>query len=302
MWATFRVGATIIRRQSILYHHHKYIIDKKYCSCRRLSSTSISRLSDDCGSNDGSITKHQDKGSILFLSPSNWPEPNATAAGTRTMSLLNHFLSSPNSPFTSVHCGCGATLHHHILNPTDNNNIRWHQIKPNRSEDMKNLIHTIETKHNNPIRAVVFDRFYAEEAYSFRIKELCPNALLILDMQDVHSLRIGRQCIVKEEVKDTFSMTRQLMKRVMEFDPSTNDHSYNESKQRKKAYDTFLREMASIHRSDLVLVCSSEEMKMLVSWGIPKWKLVQASFFCMNDEKDTTDDDDDNNYNRWRIQ
>ena len=263
------------------------------------------RLSDDC--NSDVAAKHQDRGSILFLSPSNWPEPNATAAGTRTMSLLNNFSTSLNSPFTSVHFGCGATLHDSsIINEkrTGNNNIHWHQIKPNRSEDMKNLIHTIETKHNNPIRAVVFDRFYAEEAYSFRIKELCPNALLILDMQDVHSLRIGRQCIVEEEERDIFSMTEQLMKRVMEFDPSTNYHNYNESKQRKKAYDTFLREMASIHRSDLVLVCSSEEMKMLVSWGIPKWKLSLASFFCMDDDDDDDDDNDidndndnDNNYN-----
>ena len=289
MWATCRDGAAIIRRQSLSYHHHKRITVKNYC--RRLSSTSMSRLSDDCSSNDD-VAKHQEQGSILFLSPSNWPEPNATAAGTRTMSLLNHFSTSSNSPFTSVHFGCGATLHDsHILNPTGNSNIYWHQIKPNRTEDMKNLIHTIETKHNNPIRAVVFDRFYAEEAYSFRIKELCPNALLILDMQDVHSLRIGRQCIVEEEEEDTSSMTRQLINRVMEFDPSTNYHNYGESKQRKKAYDTFLREMASIHRSDLVLVCSSEELKMLESWGIPKWKLVHASFFCMdNEEKDTTDD------------
>ena len=257
----------------------------------------MSRLSDDCGSNDG-VAKHQDKGSILFLSPSNWPEPNATAAGTRTMSLLNHFSTSLNSPFSSVHFGCGAKLHDSsIINEkrTGNNLIHWHQIKPNRSKDMKNLIHTIENKHNS-IRAVVFDRFYAEEAYSFRIKELCPNALSILDMQDVNSLRTGRQCIVEEEEEDSFSMTRQLMKRVMEFDPSTNYHNYNESKQRKKAHDIFLREMASIHRSDLVLVCSLEEMKMLESWGIPKWKLVHASFFCM-DGDDDDNDDNDNNYN-----
>ena len=96
----------------------------------------MSRLSDDCGSNDG-VAKHQDKGSILFLSPSNWPEPNATAAGTRTMSLLNHFSTSSNSPFSSVHFGCGAILHDSsIINEirTGNNNIYWHQIKPNRSD------------------------------------------------------------------------------------------------------------------------------------------------------------------------
>jgi len=54
--------------------------------------------------------EHRRSGAILFLSPSNWPEPDASAAGTRTMSLLHHFASCPTSPFTSVHFGCGAKL------------------------------------------------------------------------------------------------------------------------------------------------------------------------------------------------
>lgn len=36
------------------------------------------------------------------------------------------------------------------------------------------------------------DRFYTEEAYSFRVRELFPDALRILDMQDMHSLRAGQ--------------------------------------------------------------------------------------------------------------
>lgn len=34
-------------------------------------------------------------------------------------------------------------------------------------------------------------RFYTEEAYSFRVRSVAPNALRILDMQDMHSLRKG---------------------------------------------------------------------------------------------------------------
>ena len=34
-------------------------------------------------------------------------------------------------------------------------------------------------------------RFYTEEAYSFRVRSVIPNALQILDMQDMHSLRKG---------------------------------------------------------------------------------------------------------------
>ncbi|KAL7547143.1 hypothetical protein ACHAWF_010461 [Thalassiosira exigua] len=214
---------------------------------------------------------------ILFLSPSNWPEPNSTAAGTRTMSLLKHF-SSRDSPFGSVHFGCGAKFPPAPSNAigTSGDGIHWHRIKPNRSDEMKALLQRIEHNHA-PIRAVVFDRFYAEEAFSFRIRETCPSALLVLDMQDVHSLRLGRQCLVEEadsavsdcsdgqSVSDgnACHMTEQLMEKVI-----------------TKAYDAFLRELASVHRSDLVLVCSSEEVKLLESWNVPDWKLVPASFFC----------------------
>jgi hypothetical protein len=81
-------------------------------------------------------------------------------------------------------------------------------------------------------------------------------------------------------------MTSQLIDEVMNFDPSTypwagNSTKDSQSRHVKKAHDTFLRELGSIHRSDLVLVCSNSEMDMLQqpSWNIPHWKLVPASFF-----------------------
>ncbi|KAL7462143.1 hypothetical protein ACHAXS_002530 [Conticribra weissflogii] len=243
--------------------------------------------------------------SVLFLSPTSWPEPNATAAGTRTMSLLQHFSpacrslqsSTSSSLFHSVHFGCGANLPKRYGEGNGGcNHIQWHHIKPNRSNDMTKLIQNIEAE-NGLIKAVVFDRFYAEEAYSFRIREECPNALRVLDMQDVHSLRVGRQYLVEQYDKSNLEcavdgkyplfMTPQLMNDVMNFDPSSSSllSQKNENKKDKqnrlKTHDTFLRELASVHRSDLVLVCSSEEMALLEhKWKIPRWKLVPASFFC----------------------
>ena len=35
-------------------------------------------------------------------------------------------------------------------------------------------------------------RFYNEEAFSFRVREVAPSALRVLDMQDCHFLRKGR--------------------------------------------------------------------------------------------------------------
>lgn len=34
-------------------------------------------------------------------------------------------------------------------------------------------------------------RFYSEEAYSFRVRQVLPEALRVLDMQDMHCLRKG---------------------------------------------------------------------------------------------------------------
>ncbi len=38
-----------------------------------------------------------------------------------------------------------------------------------------------------------FCRFYSEEAYSFRVCDIAPEALRVLDMQDMHCLRKGNQ-------------------------------------------------------------------------------------------------------------
>ena len=114
----------------------------------------------------------------------------------------------------------------------------------------------------------------------------------------MHSLRIGRQCLVEEmdghdtqsQTGSSIKMTQHLTDKVMQFDPQynlllQNNHDCSaSSKKRIKAHDTFLRELASVHRSDLVLVCSPVEMKMLEEWGVAKSKLILASFFCEEED------------------
>jgi glycosyltransferase involved in cell wall biosynthesis len=82
---------------------------------------------------------------------------------------------------------------------------------------------------------VLFDRFMIEEQYGWRVMENCPNALRILDTEDLHFLRKAREIAYKQN--------RELV-----FEDYISD--------------TFKREMASIYRCDLTLLISEYEMQL----------------------------------------
>ena len=84
--------------------------------------------------------------------------------------------------------------------------------------------------------AVLFDRFMTEEQYGWRVAEVCPNALRILDTEDLHGLRKAREMALK----DGRDMTIK--------------HLQNEVTK---------REIASIYRCDLSLIISEAEMTLL---------------------------------------
>lgn len=84
---------------------------------------------------------------------------------------------------------------------------------------------------------VLFDRFTIEEQFGWRVAELLPNTLRLLDTEDLHSLRKTRQECLKKGIE--FS-SEQLLNS-----------------------DIAQREIASIYRCDLTLMISSFEMKLL---------------------------------------
>jgi glycosyltransferase involved in cell wall biosynthesis len=83
---------------------------------------------------------------------------------------------------------------------------------------------------------VVFDRFMMEEQFGWRVMEQCPNAMRILDTEDLHCLRKGREQAFKEGK------------------PFDKTYLFN---------DTAKREIASIYRCDLSLIISESEMDVL---------------------------------------
>ena len=117
---------------------------------------------------------------LLFIAK-NWPEPNSTAAGRRTLDLLSLFQPSGSD----IHVACAAEPTPFQQNLAELG-MTTHKIKLNDS-DFDPWIQNL-----NP-DLVIFDRFVTEEQFGWRVHNQCPNALTILDTSDFHSLRLARE-------------------------------------------------------------------------------------------------------------
>ena len=155
-----------------------------------------------------------------------WPEPNSSAAGIRMMQLISFFQASSYSvTFVSA-----AQKNIYSADLTSMGVIE-HQIKLN------------DASFNRLLKAqapdlVLFDRFIMEEQYGWRVDEVCPNALKVLDTEDLHCLRYARQAAVKKGLTATEGN--------LEF-----------------FTDEAKREIASILRCDVSLMISEKEIEIL---------------------------------------
>ncbi|WP_203255718.1 glycosyltransferase [Hyunsoonleella ulvae] len=153
-----------------------------------------------------------------------WPEPNSSATGSRMLQLIEIFLSENyNITFASP---CAKTENAFDLNAID---VVSASIKLNDSSFDEFI------KELNP-DVVLFDRFMMEEQFGWRVAEHCPNAVRVLDTEDLHFLRKGRHQAFKD--KKPFDKT----------------YLFN---------DIAKREIASIYRCDLSLIISEVEMEIL---------------------------------------
>jgi len=155
-----------------------------------------------------------------------WPEPNSSAAGTHMMSLLNAFRAQN----WDVEFATPAQRTDHMVN-LDDFGITSQSIALN-CDSFDEYV-----KAYNP-DIVMFDRFMMEEQFGWRVDKHCPNAIKILDTEDLQCLRNARHEAFKAEREFT-----------------TSDlHS-----------DIAKREIAAILRCDLSLIISSFEMSLLNS-------------------------------------
>lgn len=154
----------------------------------------------------------------------NWPEPHSSAAGIRMMQLIEALQTLGPVSFASA---ANRNVHSEDLAKL---RIQEFDIQINDSKFDEFIV------QRQP-DIVVFDRFMTEEQFGWRVAKHAPNALRVLDTEDLHGLREARFRAGKEN-------------RGM-----TNLDLQN---------DTMLRELAAIYRCDLSLIISEAEMKLLV--------------------------------------
>jgi glycosyltransferase involved in cell wall biosynthesis len=163
---------------------------------------------------------------LLLIIGSVWPEPKSSAAGTRMMQLIEFFKSKN----WNIHFASPASDSEWKF-PLDTLQIQTTIIPLNDSQFNEFI------KNINP-KAVLFDRLMMEEQFGWRVKEVCPNALRILDTEDLHFLRHARHLAYKEN--------RDL----------NSSDLYSE---------ICKREIASIYRCDFSIIISKYEMELLKS-------------------------------------
>lgn len=156
-----------------------------------------------------------------------WVAPNASAAGSRMLQLMEVFLQQ-NFHITFA---CASKKSAPIFS-LEALGIEAIEIQLN-DVSFDDFVRKL-----NP-EIVIFDRFLTEEQFGWRIHEQCPNALTILDTEDLHCLRKTREICVQKQL----------------------DFSIQELKKQ----DITKREIASILRCDISLIISNFEMELLIN-------------------------------------
>jgi len=153
-----------------------------------------------------------------------WPEPKSSAAGHNLLSLLRAFRAQK---WRVVFASCAEpTAHSHPLTELG---IETQSIAVNNS-DFDVWVGQLQPD------IVLFDRYLMEEQFGWRVAQTCPNALRVLDTEDLQCLRFARR--LAHRAGRDFAQA-----------DLNNDIS--------------LREIAAIYRSDLALIISLAEMDLL---------------------------------------
>lgn len=153
-----------------------------------------------------------------------YPEPTSSAAGSRMLQLIEAFKT------------LGYQITFSSTSQKTDNSFRLDTLSIQEVPiELNSPSFDVFIKELQP-HVVLFDRFMTEEQFGWRVAENCPKALRVLDTEDLHCLRKGREQAFFEGNK------------------FTDEYVFNEFAK---------REIASIYRCDLSLIISAFEMELL---------------------------------------
>lgn len=155
-----------------------------------------------------------------------YPEPKSSAAGARIMQLLHLFLEQ------GYEITFGTTA-----NPSTNTaDLSTMGIQVKTLELNSDSFDTFLVELNPGV--VLFDRYLTEEQFGWRVAKYCPNAIRILDTEDLHFLRHARE----KNLKSKLNFSKNFLNS-----------------------DIAKREISSLYRCDLTLIISEVEYDILVN-------------------------------------
>lgn len=168
-----------------------------------------------------------------------WPEPESSAAGLRILQIISIFKDNGYSiTFSSAasKSDFSADLNQMGISeqPIELNSSSFNAFVKDLRPDV-----------------VLFDRFMIEEQFGWRVAESVPDAIKILDTEDLHFLRRARELCLKNGRN-----------------PISEYRSYLQN-------EIMVRELASIYRCDFSIMISEYEIDLLQEeMHLPESKLI----------------------------
>ncbi len=169
-----------------------------------------------------------------------WPQVDKTAASYRLIQLIDLFA---DQGYQVVFCSA-ARMKGSVCPALQARNIPMKSISLNN--DSFNDFLLLEQPN-----IVLFDRFHMEEQYGWRVRQVLPQALTLLDTEDLHFLRQARRAAVEQNVDVELGL----------------------------GGETAIREISSINRVDVTIIISSYEAQLLVEhYELPAHRLLYLPF------------------------
>lgn len=187
-----------------------------------------------------------------------WPEPRSSAAGSRMLKLLQLLRAEA----WQVVFASAAALSPHRADLSALG-IEEKPIELNADS----FDHFIQAYQPD---VVLFDRFFTEEQFAWRVEQHCPHALRVLETVDLHCLREARHRLLKQQQAACQDEAARRDCPAVQADAAQLFASMADD-------DVAKREIAAIYRSDLSLMMSHVEIDLLYRYFSVPMRLLMHS-------------------------